>query len=238
MKKNVMMRIASVLLIAVLLTTSAVSGTYAKYVTSGTGTDSARVAKWGVTVTADFSDLFTERYDTHVNWNGDTDGDSVVSSEVNTDVVAPGTDGTLANFTVNGQPEVDVNVSYKAELTLSNWYADTDNDGMYDDEYCPIVIIVNGTSYSAETISDLETKVEEAITNAAANYNAGTGLSDVVPDDLNVSWKWHFVGGAEGGTGPDFQKDEFDTDLGNYAKHENNPPTISLTVTCTVTQVD
>ena len=52
MKKNVMMRLACFLLVAVLISTSAISGTYAKYVTSGQSTDSARVAKWGVTVTA------------------------------------------------------------------------------------------------------------------------------------------------------------------------------------------
>ena len=44
MKKNKMMRIASVLLVAVILTTCAISGTFAKYVTSGNGSDNARVA--------------------------------------------------------------------------------------------------------------------------------------------------------------------------------------------------
>lgn len=50
MKKNKIMRIASVLLVAVILTTCAISGTFAKYVTSGSGSDTARVAKFGVTV--------------------------------------------------------------------------------------------------------------------------------------------------------------------------------------------
>ena len=53
MKKNKMMRLASFLLIAVLVSTSAISGTYAKYTTSGFAEDQARVAKWGVTVAAD-----------------------------------------------------------------------------------------------------------------------------------------------------------------------------------------
>ena len=46
MKKNKMMRIASALLVAVILTTCAISGTFAKYVTSTPGSDSARVAKF------------------------------------------------------------------------------------------------------------------------------------------------------------------------------------------------
>ena len=52
MKRNKMMRIASVLLVAVLLSTCVISGTFAKYTTSNSATDSARVAKWGVIITA------------------------------------------------------------------------------------------------------------------------------------------------------------------------------------------
>ena len=46
MKKNRMMRVASALLVAVLLTTCAISGTFAKYVSTATGEDAARVAYW------------------------------------------------------------------------------------------------------------------------------------------------------------------------------------------------
>ena len=48
MKKNVMMRVASALLVAVLMTTCAISGTFAKYTSSKTDSDSARVAVWGL----------------------------------------------------------------------------------------------------------------------------------------------------------------------------------------------
>ena len=61
MRKNKMMRLASALLVAVLLTTSVISGTYAKYITENTGSDEARVAKWGVTVTAN-GDAFETEY--------------------------------------------------------------------------------------------------------------------------------------------------------------------------------
>ena len=62
MKKNIMMRLSALLLVAVLLTTCVISGTFAKYVTTGTATDSARVAKWGVTVEAKLDDLFVDEY--------------------------------------------------------------------------------------------------------------------------------------------------------------------------------
>lgn len=57
MEKNRMMRLASALLILTLLTTCMISGTFAKYTTQATGEDTARVAKWGVTVNVT-SDLF------------------------------------------------------------------------------------------------------------------------------------------------------------------------------------
>ena len=61
MKKSKSMRAAGALLVATLLSTSAVSGTYAKYVTSDSGSDTARVAKFGVVVAASGS-LFSETY--------------------------------------------------------------------------------------------------------------------------------------------------------------------------------
>ena len=48
MRKNKMMRLASSLLVAVLITTSTISGTFSKYTTQDKASDAARVAKWGV----------------------------------------------------------------------------------------------------------------------------------------------------------------------------------------------
>ena len=61
MKKNVMMRVASIMLVLVLMTSSVISGTFAKYVTDGQATDKARVAKFGVSVTGK-SDMFDTTY--------------------------------------------------------------------------------------------------------------------------------------------------------------------------------
>lgn len=63
MKKNNTMRVAAGLAIAALLSTCLVSGTYAKYVTDGTATDSARVAKFGVEVHPS-ADAFATSYAT------------------------------------------------------------------------------------------------------------------------------------------------------------------------------
>lgn len=110
MKKNKMMRIASVLLVAVLISTCAISGTFAKYVTRVEGTDTARVAKWGILLTVEGS-AFAEKYEATDEAYLDDGGEyAVVSSVEGEKVVAPGTNSeeVKANYvaTVKGTPEV------------------------------------------------------------------------------------------------------------------------------------
>ncbi|MBQ1963297.1 MAG: hypothetical protein II369_04180, partial [Clostridia bacterium] len=134
MKKNKMMRIASFLLVAVLMSTCAISGTFAKYVTADTATDSARVAKWGVTIDISSYKAFEKSYQ---NPEG-----TATTVQADVKVVAPGTTGTLVNSTISGTPEVSVNVSFAATLTLEGW---TLANG---EEYCPIVFKVGSETYS------------------------------------------------------------------------------------------
>ena len=109
MKKNKMMRTASVLLILVLLTTSIISGTFAKYVTMDTADDSARVAMFGVKIETEGS-LFDKGYKETANTPG-TASLSVLSSTT-ANVAAPGTKNTDGMvFSITGKPEVSVNVS-------------------------------------------------------------------------------------------------------------------------------
>lgn len=221
MKKNKMMRIASVLLVAVILTTCAISGTYAKYVTSGNGSDTARVAKFGVTVTGT-ADTFKETYpkdDTSVTLIGN----SVVSTE---DVVAPGTSGSMAAFSITGTPEVAVNVKFAGTLELDKW---VDSASAY---YCPIEVTVGDQTYKGKdyTSADLfETAVNAKIATYSNNYEAGTDLSTgaVSNNAPAISWKWAFEGNS----------DDNDTYLGKQAA-DGNAATISLAVTATVTQID
>lgn len=122
MKKNVMMRIASVLMVAVLLTTCAISGTFAKYVTKAEGTDSARVAKWGIVLTMEGDDMFAPEYEADdETFTGSEDNtDPVLSVRVDPayleaakegsifDLVAPGTTNDGFKATIVGTPEVAV----------------------------------------------------------------------------------------------------------------------------------
>ena len=101
MKKNIMMRLASFLLVAVLISTSAISGTYAKYVTSDDGSDFARVAEWGVVIEAKSFGMFTDKYETDDETATFT-GEYSVDGE-GEDVLAPGTEGEFANIKITGK---------------------------------------------------------------------------------------------------------------------------------------
>ncbi|MEE1002564.1 MAG: hypothetical protein U0L17_02320 [Acutalibacteraceae bacterium] len=221
MKKNKMMRIASVLLVAVILTTCAISGTFAKYVTSGNGSDSARVAKFGVTVTGT-ADTFKETY--AKNDAGFTlAANTVVSTE---DVVAPGTSGSMAAFTITGTPEVAVRVAFTGTLELGDkWVSDASST-----YYCPIEITVGSDTFKGTTYAsadEFEAAVNAKIATFTKDYEANTDLSTIGGDAPAISWKWAFEGN-------DNVKDTY---LGDQAA-AGNAATISLDVTATVTQID
>jgi hypothetical protein len=119
MKKNKMMRTASALLVLVLLTVSIICGTFAKYTTSGNTSDIARVAKWGVTLSATGS-LFEKEYSKTENEN------TTILVKTNSDdaVVAPGTSNSSGvSFSVSGKPEVRTKVSL--EVTSKDVYLKT-----------------------------------------------------------------------------------------------------------------
>ena len=218
-----MMRIASVLLVAVLLSTCTISGTFAKYVTEGTGTDSARVAKFGVEVIANGS-TFAKEYDTDDKTF--TEAKSVISTDK---VVAPGTDGEMVNMALAGTPEVAVRVSYTGAFDISgNWTV----DGKF---YCPLVIKVNDdTVYGSacKTEVEFENAVNALINAYSKDYPAGTILAGLGEDALDITWQWPFVTYIDGNI-----CDYNDTWLGNQAA-AGNPATVTLTVTTTVTQID
>lgn len=225
MRKNKMMRAASVLLVAVMLTTCAISGTFAKYTTKASGFDSARVAKWGVTVTANGT-TFAKEYTTT-----DRSASTIINSVASSDkVLAPGTSGDMVSATISGTPEVAVKVTYSATLTLTNW------NGAENVEYCPIVFTVNNVTYGtndtaatikSQNVSDLITAVQNAIADYSKTYKAGDDLSSKSGDALSVSWSWTFEN----------NNDTKDTYLGNQAVN-GTAAEISLTVITTVTQID
>ena len=225
MKKNKTLRLASGLLVAVLLTTCTIAGTFAKYVTEDSAQDNARVAKWGVAVEATGQNAETDAFGAKYNDAMDANGTKVVSNVSGEDVLAPGTNGDLASITIGGTPEVMVDIAVTADLVLTGWVI----EGV---EYCPIVFTVGDKTFKINgstitTVAELEAAVEEQFTSlSATNVAANTPLTRSVA----VSWAWDFDDNGRG------TNDAKDTALGNLTG--NAVPIISFTCAASVTQVD
>ena len=243
MKKNAMMKIAAILMVAVLLTTCAISSTFAKYVTSGTSDDSARVAAFGVTVATNFKTLFASTYDGEGDVSVNNDSTTYTAS----DLVAPGTAGGVTTASViTGKPEVAVAVVTTADVNLGDKWVLA--DGTF---YCPVVFTINGTAYSYDKVTDQneDSKVDAAdfeivLENAikAANNKQFPANTDLGTANLNVSieWAWAFTV-EDDSTTPDVNEakvaDVNDTYLGDQAAADK-AGAISITLTQSVTQLD
>lgn len=261
MKKNKMMRIASVLLVAVILTTCAISGTFAKYVTEDSASDTARVAKFGVTVTAAGS-LYSDKY-------VDAAGNNIPGSlnltveSIDTDkLVAPGTKSKDAGmtFAVTGKPEVKVKVDVVVnDSTFKDVFLKANNDlpnmttGNTTDtfnnatDYYPVKYTLTQTTTGGTTnlvtdgkLSDVKTKLEDL---TPPSYDANTDLAAEI-GTLKLTWKWDF---DDSGLGTN---DEQDTLLGDLIAGTTLTPTTTLVdgtdynltssidISITVTQID
>lgn len=170
MKRNKTTVIITIALILALIALILVASSYAKYISSGAGSDTARVAKWSFKVgnndivatdTFEF-DLFKTITDTE----GTTETD-VVSA--NSDkVIAPGTSGSFELVLEN---KSEVSAKYGIEYTIENT------------ESIPVQFSVNG----GETWTDSLTNViaNDADTKLAANNGSKT---------ITVQWRWAYEG--------------------------------------------
>lgn len=117
MKKNKMMRLAACLLVMVLLTTSMIAGTFAKYTSEAYGTNTARVAKWSFEVNdADIAttDKFTfDLFKTINDTDGTTEGDVKKADQI----IAPGTSGFFELVLENTS---EVTAKYGIVYTITN----------------------------------------------------------------------------------------------------------------------
>ena len=121
MKTNKMMRIASVLLVAVLLSTCVISGTFAKYTSTATATSTAKVAKWDVSVESTKLDSVTKTFtfdlfETIVDTVDDNEDDDVAEGHI-----APGTKGVY-ELEITNTSEVAVN--YTVEIDAPDAFDD------------------------------------------------------------------------------------------------------------------
>ena len=224
MKKNKFLRIAAALLMLCLITTCAIGGTFAKYITTDSKADSARVAKWGVTVQADLSGLFEEGYTATNEATTSQDTASVLTSVQSVNMLAPGTQDSQANaLVIAGTPEVKVNITYTCDVELGNWVVD-------GADYCPlkIVVTIDGVATEFTNVNDveaLEDSIETLITTLSGNINPNTNLAKTI----GISWEWAYS--------VDEATDIKDTALGDAAA-DGNAATFYIAIGATVTQID
>lgn len=183
MKKNKMMRTASGLLVATLLSTSIIAGTFAKYTSSASGSDSARVAKWEVTYqnTATGSQevsLTGSPTNLSVTLFDYTDGNVAVKGAQNdTKVIAPGTEGSFS-FKVTSKSEV----AAKTSVTLTET-----NDSKIPIEYGLKPTDGDVTTWvKADDNGKINLTMDKTFPASAASSN--------VTETYTVCWRWAFTG--------------------------------------------
>ena len=149
------------LLILSVVATCAFIGTLAKYITSGTVSDDAVVAKFGLDVPETIN-LFSDSY---TNVKADVDGKKII---------APGTTGQYT-FEVTGTSEVAYKVSANITVTyFEEW-----------DGYAPLEFSVNGTTWT-----DLET-FKANLSNALASEVMAPGEEYTNTQTIYWQWPFY-----------------------------------------------
>lgn len=227
MRKNKTMRAASGLLVATLLTASVISGTFAKYTTSTSGNDTARVAYWGFDQnTTTTLDLFSDAYT------------NVKGAEK---VVAPGTeDSTEFGFKYTGNTAKNINAPEVAyTLTIDAIASGSYNslDSNPDFKWTLKSGKAGATETEYNTVADLLAAIKK-LSGATDDSGTATYEAGKLPDAFGtaaanakctVGWKWLYED-----TGKTDSQNTTDTAMGNAASLDS----VTLTISIKATQVD
>ncbi len=208
-------RLAAILLVLTLITTSGVSGTFAKYTATVTGTDSARVARWGVSLAVPRSSSFKTEYSI------EEDGAVTVKSSDEKRVAAPGASGTALSFSITGTPEVtlkvDIDMTVTSEIHLGVYYP------------VEFTLKLGETTLAHGNLAAIERALEAYA--ATAYYTA-----DAPPDlTFTLTWQWAYD------VSPD--KDAWDTKIGDMTADptlvtDEDSINLAYSIRFSVTQVD
>ncbi len=259
MKKNRIMRLASAMLVLTLVTTCAISNTFAKYTTKTEGSDSARVAYWGFSAPASTT---IKLFDT--SYNGGTSNSTVTVKSASADategqikenVIAPGTaNSTEFGFAYTGNagkgiaaPEVAYTL--KIDATATGSYSNLDSNPNFK------WTLKSGKTGETETEYDTVAQLLAAIkklSGATGDDGIATYQPGALPEafgtaDSNakctVGWKWDFETESNATVGQDVdgaaaktpeEQDTTDTNMGNATTLDN----VAITITITATQID
>lgn len=196
--------------------------TFSKYVTSGKGSGTASVAKWGYTASVDTSKLFGEEYKYDAAKTASTvDGTganlTVKADSTGGNRVAPGTAGSMT-FTVGGKAEVRAllhmglvptnDVVLKIKKTTDTDYT------LYNPVKWTLkkngVAVTGAENVTFAVIADKVT--HDTAVSVSGDYEANAVLDETT---YEISWAWAFEDAA--GNVADLTIDQADTILGQMA---------------------
>lgn len=168
-RSSMMVRLVAVLAVVMMFTMCFVGGTFAKYTSSGTGTDTATVAKWSFKVgETDIATTDTFTFDLFKTIK-DSDGinNETEMNPVDGSIIAPGTQGSFDLVLTNAS---QVTAQYAIDYTVTN-----NND-------IPVKFSVDGGTTWTNDLADVAASDS---TKLAANSGTTT---------IKVQWKWDFNG--------------------------------------------
>ena len=184
MKNNKTVKFMALVLFVTILAIILVSGTYAKYTTSATGSDTATVAKWSIKLGNEDIAKSTEKTFTIDLFSTITNTDGSEEKNVKkTDgsLIAPGTMGSFTLLSLKNESEV--NAKYSVTYTLSN---------------------ESGVPLEFTTNKDDESSWKSDFT--AVNVSNEALATDATATTATVYWRWAFT--------KDTARDTSDTTLG------------------------
>lgn len=173
------------LMLATVASMGSVAGTYAKYISTSTTTDEARVAKWGFSM----DDKSYENVDLF------KDSSKVLSTAGTKDdltVIAPGTSGTYS-FTVDSKTtEVDYRVTLVATVTDGVKLTEAEAQSVvstHTGEYAPIKYTLTNTTTGTAVVEDVDAATLQAELNklyTGTVITAGTTENST----YKIDWEW------------------------------------------------
>ena len=184
MKNNKTVKFMALVLFVTILAIILVSGTYAKYTTSATGSDNARVAKWSIKLGDEDIAKSTEKtfaidlFSTITNTDGSEEKNV---KKTDGSLIAPGTMGSFTLLSLKNESEV--NAKYSVTYTLLN---------------------ESGVPLEFTTNKDDESSWKSDFT--AVNVSNEALATDATATTATVYWRWAFT--------KDTARDTSDTTLG------------------------
>ncbi len=171
--KNKLQRFMILVIALTVVSLMLVSGTYAKYTTSATGSDTATVAKWSIILGTDTeiavtpsNNLAFNLFDTIL----DTATDAAETDVASGKIIAPGTYG---KFNLDIKNASEVNAKYSVTLALTN-----------------------ASSIPIEFSTDKSTWTSDLTSFNQAEKNIAMGVKDTI----EVYWRWAYERGGDAAT--------------------------------------